>query len=457
MRLLIQNGTVVNGSVVRKADVLVEGATIRQVAPQIQDPGGSILLDAAGCLLFPGFIDTHTHFDLTLGNGVVTADDFPSGTAAAVLGGTTTILDFATQERDTSLMDAFDTWQKKAEGSSCDYGFHMAIARWDAGVSKEIDLMAERGITSYKMYMVYDALKVDDGEIYRASQRIRDAGGLLGMHCENWELLLSMVEEQKAMGNGARLRAHAWSRPAEVEAEAVGRYLRIAQLAKAPAYIVHLSTAEGLSEALRARERGQRVYLETCPQYLVLDESMYDAPDGAKFVMSPPLRNKVDQEALWRGLQEGEIETIGTDHCSFTMKQKALGEGDFGKIPNGGAGVQARAQILYTYGVQAGRISLPQMAAVLSENAAKLFGMAGKKGVIAPGADADIVIWDPDYRETLSWKTLSHNCDNTPFEGIAVEGRARDVLMRGECIVKQGALVKTGAGRYVHRAASGSL
>ncbi len=454
MCMLIKNGQVVLPNGVWQADVLVRQGKIAAVSPGLKCDGATVL-DAGGCLVFPGFIDTHTHFDLELATATA-ADDFVTGTKAALLGGTTTVLDFATQQRDGTLQTALEQWHKKAQGSSCDYGFHMAIARWDADVAAEIPRMTEQGVTSYKMYMVYDGLKMDDGAIYRALKYTRDKGCLIGMHCENWDLLLAMIEEQKALGH-TDPTGHPASRPGPMEAEAVNRYLRLAELAKAPAYIVHLSTAQGLLEAELARKRGQQVYLETCPQYLLLDDSRYADPDGAKFVMSPPLRKKEDNEALWAGLQSAAIQTIGTDHCPFTMADKALGKDDFSLIPNGGAGVQTRAQLIYTYGVLAGRITLPQMAQLLSTNAASLFGMLPEKGAIVPGADADIVIWDPDHQEVLSHKTLAHHCDNTPFEGFPVQGYARDVLLRGQHVVQNGTVVAPGKGQYVHRHPSGQI
>jgi len=347
-----------------------------------------------------------------------------------------------------------DEWHQKAEGSSCDYGFHMAIARWDDATAAEIPEMTRQGVTSYKMYMVYKDLRVDDGQIYSALKYTKEHGALIGMHCENWDVLLRMIDEQKAAGNTAPF-GHPLSRPNIVEAEAVARYLRIAEMADSPAYIVHLSTKEGLEAAEAARKRGQTVYLETCPQYLVLDDTRYRDADGAKFVMSPPLRKPLDNERLWEGLSRNAIETIGTDHCSFTMEQKALGKDDFSKIPNGGAGVQCRAQLIYTYGVRTGKLTHSQMAAALSTNAAKLFGMCPQKGLLQPGADADIVIWDPAHKGVLSHETLAHNCDNTPFEGIPVQGRARDVFLRGLPVVQNGVMIHKGNGRYVHRTHSG--
>ena len=447
MQTIIKNGTIVNASGRIRADVLIDGEIIAAVGSDLIAPGAEVI-DAAGCYIMPGFIDTHTHFDLDTG-AALTADDFDTGSRAAILGGTTCILDFATQQRDGSLQAALDDWHKKAEGSSCNYGFHMAIARWDEGVAGELEEMSRQGVTSYKMYMVYDALKVDDGQIYSALKKAKEQGALIGIHCENWEVLQRKIGELKEAGI-TQPYGHPLSRPPEVEAEAVSRYMRIAQLAEAPAYVVHLSTAEGLAEAERARARGQEVYLETCPQYLLLTDERYKDTDGAKFVMSPPLRKARDNEALWQGLREGSLDAIGTDHCSFTMAQKAMGEGDFSKIPNGSAGVQHRGQLIYTYGVCEGRITLEQMVKYLSEGAAKLFGMKDR-GEIAAGRAADIVIWDPFYQGRITDKEHAHNCDNSVYAGLAVQGRAREVILNGIHAVKDGALVKSGCGKYISR------
>ncbi len=447
MHYLIKNGLIINADGRKEADLLIGDGRILAMGKHLNE-GGAEIIDAEGCYVFPGFIDPHTHFDLDLGV-TITADNFVTGTKAAILGGTTTILDFATPVRGGTLQAALEVWHKKAEGSSCNYGFHMALAEWNEKISGEMDVMTKAGVTSYKMYMVYPALRVNDGEIYLAMQRGREIGALISMHCENYHVLNAKIAEQKAAGNFGPA-AHPLSRPAEVEAEAVGRYLRIAQMAGSSAYVVHLSTGEGLKEARQARARGQEVYLETCPQYLVLDSSRYSEPDGAKYVMSPPLRSVKDQDKLWAGLAANEIDTVGTDHCSFTMEQKAIGKDDFTKIPNGGAGVQNRAALYYTYGVLTGKLTLEQMAAQLSADAAKLFGMPGK-GTIAEGADADLVIWDPRHEETVSYKNLAHNCDNSPYEGFRVRGRARDVLVNGEWAVKDGSMYKAGLGKYVFR------
>jgi dihydropyrimidinase len=451
MKTLIQNGTLVHGGRTEMADILIENGTICDVSPGIQAEGARVI-DAAGCYVFAGFIDTHTHFDLELG-AMSTADDFVSGTRAAILGGTTTVLDFATQSRGMSMQDALGIWRSKAIGSSCHYGFHMALSDWDETLAGELDSIVSQGISSFKMYMVYSHLRVNDGQIYEALKRLKTRDCVLGVHCENDDVIQARIRELREAGQLAPA-AHPRARPNAAEAEGVARYMRIAELAGAPAWVVHLSTKEGLEEARRARARGQEVYLETCPQYLVLDDRRYQDADAAKFVMSPPLRKPADNEALLEALANGEIDVIGTDHCSFTMAQKALGQHDFTKIPNGGAGVQNRPALVYSYAVQKGRITLPQMAALLSENAARLFGMYPQKGALRAHSDADITIYDPRGESVISYKTNAHNCDNSPYEGMRVQGRVRDVLLLGEHVVRDGQLYKEGMGRFVMRGRS---
>lgn len=447
MQTLIKNGTIVNAQGRDRLDVLIEGERIVEIGQSL-GVSGTQVIDARGCYVMPGFIDTHTHFDLDTGSAV-TADDFITGSKAAVLGGTTAVLDFATQAREGTLQGALEEWHEKAKGASCNYGFHMAIARWDESVRREMASMSEQGVTSYKVYMVYDSLRVDDGQIFQALQESARLGALVGCHCENWDVLLQMIRQVKEGGITAPY-GHPLSRPSAIEAEAVNRFLRIAQLAHAPAYVVHLSTSQGLEEARRARARGQKVYLETCPQYLLLTDQRYQEEDGAKYVMSPPLRKFWDNEALWQGLREEEINTIGTDHCSFTMAQKALGKDDFSKIPNGAPGVQHRGQLLYTYGVCEGRISLERMVALLSTNPARLFGMPDR-GAIAPGKVADLLVWDPSYTGCITDTNHAHNCDNSPYAGFSVQGQARDVLVNGALVVESGAFIRSGQGKYIHR------
>ena len=452
MRTLIQNGTLVHSQGVEQADILIENGFIKRVAAGIAE-GADAVIDAGGKLVFAGFIDTHTHFDLDLGV-TITADNFVTGTRAAILGGTTTVLDFATQDHGMTMQDALDAWHKKAEGSSCNYGFHMALSEWNGERAAEVEDMVAQGVTSFKMYMVYDALRLNDGEIYAALKHMNALHCIAGVHCENYDILNERIHELNSIGMRSPL-GHPLSRPNAVEAEAVSRLMRIGELANAPVWVVHLSTREGLEEARRARARGQEVYLETCPQYLVLDDSRYAEPDAEKFIMSPPLRKPADSDALLSAMSSGEIDVIGTDHCSFMMSQKALGEGEFSKTPNGCAGVQNRAQLVYTYGVRTGRITLQQMAAQLSENAARMFGMYPHRGVLQEGARADITIYDPTGEGTISHKTNAHHCDNSPYEGMKVLGSISDVLLGGRHVVQDGKLVKEGKGKFVFRKASG--
>ena len=448
MRILIKNGTVVRSTGRKQADVLIKDGTIARIAPNI-DAAADRVIDAAGCYIFAGFIDTHTHFDLDLGV-TVTADDFETGTKAAVVGGTTTVLDFATQDHGMTMHDALDLWHKKAEKSSSNYGFHMAVSEWNDARKAEVDDMFRAGVSSFKMYMVYDAMRVNDGQIYDAQKYIGERGGVIGVHCENYDVLQARIAEEKAKGHFDPT-AHPVSRPQAVEAEGVARLMRIAELSGSPAWVVHLSTADGLEEVRAARKRGVEVYAETCPQYFTLDVSRYADPDGAKFVMSPPLREAKDRAAILDGMKKKDIDFIGTDHCSFTMTQKALGRDDFTKIPNGGAGVQNRAELVYTYAVQTGAITLEQMALLMSERAARLFGMFPQKGALRVGSDADLVIFDPDAPHTISWRTNMHACDNSPYEGMKALGRTRDVLLNGELVVENGKLVEPYRGRYVFR------
>ena len=452
MRILIQNGTIVRPEGSQRADLLTEDGVIRRIAPRIEAAADRVI-DAAGCLVFPGFIDTHTHLDLDLA-ACTTADDFDSGTKAALAGGTTTVLDFATQDRGMTMQDALDRWHRKADGkSSCHYGFHLAVSEWNDDRKAEIDAMIAQGVTSFKMYMVYPAMRVDDGKIYDAIRFVKDRNCIIGVHCENFDLLNAKIAELHAAGRFDP-PAHPASRPASVEAAGVAALMRTAELADAPAWVVHLSCADSLKEVALAREKGVEVYVETCPQYITLDEACYAAPDGEKFIMSPPLRHEADRRAIKEALRDGVIDFVGTDHCSFTMAQKALGNGDFAAVPNGGAGIQNRAELFYTYAVKEGFCSVEQMAALLSENAAHIFGMFPQKGVLREGSDADIVVFDPDAPHVISHKTNLHACDNSPYEGLTALGKTRDVILGGELAVENGEIVKPYLGKYVFRGPS---
>ena len=452
MRILIRNGTLIRPEGRFAGDLLTEDGLIRAIAPKIDAPCDRVI-DATGCYVFPGFIDTHTHLDLDL-TSTTTADDFDTGTKAALVGGTTTVLDFATQDRGMTMQDALDKWHRKADGkSSCHYGFHMAVSEWNDARKAEVDSMIAQGVTSSKMYMVYPAMRVDDGKIYDAIRFMKDRDCLIGVHCENFDLLNARIAELHAAGRFDPM-AHALSRPDVVEAAGVSALMRTAELADAPVWVVHCSCEASLDEIDLARGRGVEVYVETCPQYITLDRAQYDEPDGEKYIMSPPLRLAHDREAILRALYEQQIDFIGTDHCSFTMAQKALGKGDFANVPNGGAGIQNRAELVYTYAVTKGYLTLEQMAAQLSENAAHIFGMFPQKGVLREGSDADIVIFDPAAPHVISYRTNLHNCDNSPYEGMTALGRTRDVLLGGELVVENGELIKPYQGKFVFRGRS---
>ena len=455
MKYLFKNGTVVSGRGARRADVLVENETILQVGRNLSDPLARAI-DVTGKLLMPGFIDAHTHFDLDVCN-TTTADDFDSGTKSAIRGGTTTIVDFACPNKGESLHHGLDLWHRKADGKCwCDYGFHMTIDDWNAEIEKEIDDMYAAGISSFKMYMTYPAMMIGDEAMYKALKKLKEKGGICGVHCENSGVINALIEEKKAAGEMG-VSSHPETRPDFLEAEAVSRLLRIAQAVDIPVVIVHLTNAATLAEVTAARRRGQKVYVETCPQYLVLDDSVYyneDFSRAARYVCAPPLRKPEDCRALWAGLRKGDIQTISTDHCAFTLAQKDAGRGDFTKIPGGLPGVEARGELVYSFGVTTRKISLATMCKVLSENPAKLYGMFPRKGVIAPGADADIVVYDPQADHILRAEDMVSRAGYTPYEGFVTHGSVSQVWLRGKLMVENGHVIGEQEGQYIVRGKS---
>ena len=450
---IIQHGTLVLPDGLMQGDIAFENGVITRIAPAIEAGAGDAVCEAAGCLVFPGFIDAHTHLDMDSGT-TVTADDFASGSRAAACGGTTTLVDFATQERGGTLRDALDAWHRKAEGKcACNYAFHMAVTDWNEQTRAELPQMFERGVTSFKAYYAYDNLRLDDAQMYDLLSALRPFGGVLGVHCENGTLVNRLQREQLEKGVTGPA-GHPASRPPVVEAEAIRRLCAVAKLADSPVHIVHLSSAEGLEEVRRARAAGQKVWVETCPQYLLLDESRYhlEGFEGAKYVMSPPLRSPADREALRAAVLDGEIDTISTDHCSYRFSdQKALGRDDFTKIPNGAPGIEHRPALIYTSFVASGLMTAAQMSRLLSENPAKLFGMWPRKGQLAQGADADIAVWDPRARWVIRAEAQHQNVDYTPYEGFEAAGRARAVYVGGQLAAKDGEPSGASAGRYVMR------
>lgn len=455
MKYLFKNGTVVSGRGTRRADVLVENEKILQVGRNLSDPLARAI-DVTGKLLMPGFIDAHTHFDLDVCN-TTTADDFDSGTKSAIRGGTTTIVDFACPNKGESLHHGLYLWHRKADGKCwCDYGFHMTIDDWNAEIEKEIDDMYAAGISSFKMYMTYPAMMIGDEAMYKALKKLKEKGGICGVHCENSGVINALIEEKKAAGKMG-VSSHPETRPDFLEAEAVSRLLRIAQAVDIPVVIVHLTNAATLAEVTAARRRGQKVYVETCPQYLVLDDSVYyneDFSRAARYVCAPPLRKPEDSRALWAGLRKGDIQTISTDHCAFTLAQKDAGRGDFTKIPGGLPGVEARGELVYSFGVTTRKISLATMCKVLSENPAKLYGMFPRKGVIAPGADADIVVYDPQADHILRAEDMVSRAGYTPYEGFVTHGSVSQVWLRGKLMVENGHVIGEQEGQYIVRGKS---
>ena len=453
MRTLFKGGSVVSGKGVRRADLLMEGEKVVSLGRGLKAEADRVL-DVTGCVLFPGFIDAHTHFDLEVA-GTVTADGFASGSRAALRGGTTTVIDFACPNKGESLAAGLERWREKAEGKTfCDYGFHMTIDDWNEGIRRELPEMFAQGISSFKMYMTYPAMLLGDRDLYWALKELKTLGGVCGVHCENAGVIDGMIAEKKAAGELSPA-SHPATRPPYLEAEAVARLLRVAQAAEAPVIIVHLTNGEALDEVLRARKRGQTVYVETCPHYLTLDESLYhqDAfTDAARYVCAPPLRNKREQDVLWKALRRGDIQTVSTDHCSFTLEQKAMGREDFTKIPGGLPGVETRGELMWSCGVAKRKISVAQMCRLLSENPAKLYGLFPRKGILQPGSDADIVVYDPSGGHVIQGEDCISAACYTPFEGFATDGGIRQVWLRGRLAAENGnVLVSAPEGKYMAR------
>ncbi len=461
-KILIKNGRIVTAVDDYFADVLIEGEKITQIGKDLNVQADETI-DAKHRLVIPGGIDPHTHMDMPFG-GTTSADDFETGTIAAAFGGTTTIIDFAIQTKGESALKGLDTWHGKAEGKAAvDYGFHMIITDMPHERLPEMRKLQDRGVTSYKLFMAYPGvLYVDDGTLYRAFRQAGENGTRICMHAENGividEIIRLAVEDGKVDP-----KWHALTRPTRMEAEGVHRAVAIAEVANVPLYIVHLSSSDALDEVKRGRARGVNVIAETCPQYLFLDQSYYDKPgfEGAKWVMTPALREKWNQDRLWQGLQFRDLETIATDHCPFCFKeQKELGKDSFTKIPNGAPGVENRMSLVYSGGVVTGKISLNRFVELTSTAAAKAFGLFPKKGTIAVGSDADIVIFDPERRETISANNpLTHHMrvDYSAYEGFEVQGFTETVLSRGRVVVRNHKLEAQRGGQFIKRAGTGEL
>jgi dihydropyrimidinase len=453
--LLFSDGTVVSAEGSYRADVLVEDEKIVAVGTNL-DAEGAETVDASGKLVMPGFIDAHTHMDMPFG-GTVTADDWATGTEAAAAGGTTMIIDFALQEVGGTLAGAFDTWTEKARDKAViDYGFHVAITDLRDDIKTELPDLAERGVASVKIFMAYKGtpLHTEDDDLFEVLQLSRDAGVLVLVHAENGHAIAKLQEQALLRGDTAP-RFHALTRPEPVEAEATNRAIRLAEVAGAPILVVHVSCAPALEAIHLAHERGQTVYAETCPQYFAFEyeDLAREGFEGAKYVCSPPLRDPGNRAALWNGLKFGDLQIFGSDHCSFDYReQKELGKGDFTLIPNGLPGAEERAMTLWTLGVRDGKLSENQFVAVLSTNQARIYGAYPRKGALAPGADADIVLWDPELSTTATVENRHSNVDYTPYEGMEFHGGPAAVYVRGGLVYRDGEVVgERGSGRFVGR------
>jgi dihydropyrimidinase len=452
MKTLIKNGRVVTAVDDYHADILIEDERVSVIGMSL-DMEADVVIDASDKLVIPGGIDPHTHMELPFG-GTESSDDFRTGTIAAAHGGTTTIIDFAVQYKGQSLIEGIDNWHKKAEGKTAiDYGFHLITTELEGGQIEELYTAMDEGITSFKMFMAYPGVfLVDDATIFRAMSAAGERGGLICMHAENGIVINEIIKRALAQGRTAP-KYHALTRPTVAEAEGVHRAIAIAEMAESPVYIVHLSCADALNQVRQARDRGIPAFAETCPQYLFLSIDDYGNDfNGAKYVMTPPLREKSNQAELWKGLKMDDLQVISTDHCPFCMKeQKELGRDDFTKIPNGAPGVENRVPLIYN-GVVENRISLNRFVELTSTAAAKMFGLFPRKGTIAVGSDADIVIFDPNKEQTLGLATSHMNCDYNAYEGKKIKGVVDVVFSRGKVVVDHGEFKgKSGNGKFLKR------
>ena len=453
MRTLIRNGRVVTAVDDYKADILIEGEAVSTIGARLEVEADRVI-DAAGKLVIPGGIDPHTHMELPFG-GTESSDDFRTGTIAAAHGGTTTIIDFAVQYKGQALREGLDAWHAKAEGKAAvDYGFHLIVTDLEDERVPELYKAMDEGVTSFKLFMAYPGVFLaDDATIFRAMSAAGSRGGLICMHAENGVVINEIIKRALAEGRTAP-KYHALTRPTVAEAEGVHRAIRIAEMAESPVYIVHLSCADALHQVREARDRGLPAFAETCPQYLFLSIDDYgEGFEGAKYVMTPPLREKWNQDELWKGLRTDDLQVISTDHCPFCMKeQKELGRDDFSKIPNGAPGVEHRMSLIYDGGVAQNRVSLNRFVELTSTAAAKMFGLFPRKGTIAVGSDADLVIFDPEREQVISAATHHMNVDYSAYEGRRVKGVTETVLSRGRVVIENGEFKgRPGQGQFLKR------
>lgn len=456
MKTLIKNGKIVTASDSYIADILIEGQQIIAIGKDLAD--ADEVIDASGKFVFPGGIDEHTHMAFPF-NGTVSAP-WETETIAAAVGGTTTIVDFAIQPKGSTLMEGLTTWQNRAAGKSAiDYGFHLAVTDANDNTIDEIHTLVENGVTSFKLFMAYKGeIMVDDTALYKVLKEAKKHGALTMVHAENGDIVYELQRQLVSEGK-LEPKYHPVSRPMEVEAEATSRAIQLAKVANAPLFVVHVSCEAAMKQIRAAKEQGFPVFGETCPQYLLLDESYLALPDfeGAKYVLSPPLRPKSNQDPLWNALQEGFLQTVGSDHCAFNFDgQKTIGKEDFTKIPNGGNGIENRVALLYSYGVVPGKISINRFVDIMSTTPAKMFGLYPQKGTIAVGSDADLVIFDPNKTVTISAATQKQGTDYNIYEGFQSEGVIDTVLLRGKVIVRESEYVgEVGDGQYTKRQPNG--
>ena len=456
MKILVRNGTIVTANETYRADLLIEDETIALIGSRIpDDPGADRVIDAGGKYVMPGGVDVHTHLDMPF-MGTSTSDDFQTGTVAAAFGGTTSIIDFAIQYRGQALREGLEAWIKKAEGKAViDYGFHMIATDLPEPALHEMDRLVDLGVTSFKLFMAYPgAFMLDDASIFRGLLRTAENGGLICMHAENGGAIDVLVKQALAAGHTAP-KYHGLTRPTTAEGEATGRAIALAEMARAPLYIVHLSCADALNQVKAARDRGLPVYAETCPQYLFLSHQNLEEPgfEGAKYVCSPPVREAWNQGELWKGIAGNDLQVVSTDHGTFTYReQKQAGRDDFSKIPNGMPGIETRLMLLYNGGVLPGRISLNRFVDVVATAPARMFGVFPRKGTIAVGSDADLMVFDPNLKGQISAAAMHMRVDYNPYEGTEVTGRPVTVLSRGTVLVEDGRFVgPQGHGRMLKR------
>jgi dihydropyrimidinase len=454
MAVLIRNGVIVTSEERYFADIFIEDQTITEIGPSLVAPAGTEIIDAAGKMVFPGFIDPHVHIHMPF-MGTFAKDTYETASVAALIGGTTSVIEMCCPSRQEDALEAYRLWKSKAAGrSACDYSFHMAVTRFDAQTEAQLREIVADGTTSFKIFLSYKGFfGVDDGEMYQTLKLARELGVIVTAHCENAELVSRLQQDLLAQEKSGP-EWHEPSRPETVEAEGTGRFAAFLEATGATGYVVHLSCAPALKAALEAKARGVKLSVESVLPHFLLDKSYAEREgvEGMKFVMSPPLRDRRNQTVLWSALDAGEIDTVGTDHCPFDVEQKLLGKDAFTQTPNGIPGIEDRVNLMYTYGVRRGRLDLHRFVDALSTRPSKLFGLYPRKGAIAVGSDADLVIYDPEYRGTISAKTHHVNCDYSGFEGVAIEGRPSVVMVRGTVQVRDGVFVgERGHGVFLRR------